>query len=222
MRINTFVAISSGLSRRAADQAILAGRVQVNQQPSELGQQVSETAVITFDGHRLYLPKHTTTIMLNKPIGYVCSRNGQGSKTIYELLPTDLHRLKPVGRLDKDSSGLLLLTNNGTLANELTHPSKQKVKVYDLTLNKYLEPSDKAKIEHGVMLGDGLSKLELKQLNNPISWQITMREGRNRQIRRTFAAIGYTVTSLHRISLGEYQLADLGIGKHVFLPQPKT
>src|SRR5256885_16513224 len=113
MRINKFVAVASGLSRRAADAAIAAGRVRVHGQPATAGQDLAEPDAVTPDGQPLTTPAAFTTILLNKPAGFVVSRSGQGARTIYELLPPKLHQLKPIGRLDKNSSGLLLLTNNG-------------------------------------------------------------------------------------------------------------
>jgi 23S rRNA pseudouridine2605 synthase len=154
--------------------------------------------------------------MLNKPVGYVCSRNGQGSKTVYDLLPPEYQQLKTVGRLDKDSSGLLLLTNDGQLAQELTHPSQQKRKVYEVTLDKPLQPLHRQMIsDHGVSLEDGPSKLELERQHDgdDTKWIVTMHEGRNRQIRRTFAALGYEVIQLHRTKFGNYQLGTLQKGK---------
>lgn len=212
MRINKWLASASGLSRRKADDAIQAGRVRVNGQPAEQGMDVSTPDAVTLDGRQLQLPEQMVTILLNKPVGYVVSRDGQGSRTIYDLLPPEYQNLKPVGRLDKDSSGLLLLTNDGDLANELTHPSHQKQKVYEVTLDKPLEPLHRQMINgHGVQLDDGPSKLQLErqQDGDDRRWIVTMHEGRNRQIRRTFAALGYTVTRLHRIKLGEYNLAEL-------------
>src|SRR5688572_10819363 len=128
MRINKFVALASGMSRRAADAAIEQGRVRVDGQHPTLGQDVADGQKITLDGHALHTPSQHQTIMLNKPVGYVVSRDGQGSKTIYDLIPDHLHELKPIGRLDKNSSGLLLLTNDGMLAHELTHPRFHKIK----------------------------------------------------------------------------------------------
>lgn len=212
MRINKFVALSSGLSRRAVDQAIQAGRVRVNAAPPQLGQQVTAADSVSLDGQTLRPPEETTTIMLNKPTGYVCSRVGQGSKTIYDLLPPELHNLKAVGRLDKDSSGLLLLTNDGALANELTHPSHQKVKVYQVSLDKPLTPADKASIKQGIAIEDYISHLRLKQLATPFKFQVSMSEGKNRQIRRTFSILGYQVLTLHRTNFGEYSLDNLKSG----------
>jgi len=209
MRLNKFIAACTGMSRRAADSAIQAGRVHLNGKPAVLTDAVSETDSVTLDGQQLHIPSQTKTILLNKPVGYVVSRDGQGSKTIYDLLPAELHHLKPVGRLDKDSSGLLLLTDDGTLAHQLTHPSFQKIKLYEVTLDRPLQPLHRQMIaERGIMLEDGVSRLGLERLteNNDTRWRVTMHEGRNRQIRRTFAALGYTVTALHRTKFGAYSL----------------
>lgn len=216
MRINRFVALATGLSRRAADKLADSGEILVNGRPIKAGKEVAETDQITLHGRRLRLPE-SRTIMLNKPAGYVCSRNGQGSKTIYDLLPAELHDLKPVGRLDKDSSGLLLMTNNGELAHKLTHPSFQKEKIYEVRLDKPLTPHDWRQItQAGVVLDDGLSRFELtrQDKNNYFTWAVTMSEGRNRQIRRTFAALGYMVVKLHRSRFGAYRLGRLGAGKY--------
>jgi 23S rRNA pseudouridine2605 synthase len=220
MRINRFVAQATGMSRRSADQVISAGRVTVDGETAETGSQTSDKNDIRLDGKPLRLPD-TITIMLNKPEGYVVSRDGQGSPTIYELLPPEYHTLKAIGRLDKDSSGLLLLTNNGELANQLTHPRYAKDKIYEIKLDKQLTPSDQSKIERGVELEDGLSSLQLKALGNTKSlWQVTMAEGRNRQIRRTFAALGHKIISLHRTQFGPYTLAlDVRAGDWTPVPQ---
>lgn len=214
MRINKFVAQASGLSRRAADQAIQAGRVSLDGQPAKLGQDVSQGAKVTLDGRLLTLGQQIT-LMLNKPPGYVCSRQGQGSRTIYELLPPEYQSLKAVGRLDKESSGLILLTNNGQLAHELTHPRFVKAKIYEVALDKPLDPADRQKLtQAGVQLEDGPSRLALAHLTpDGLGWRVTISEGRNRQIRRTFAALGYTVTKLHRTDFGPYALNDLGKGQ---------
>jgi len=226
MRLNKFIAQASNLSRRKADEAIARGDVTINGQPAEQGQNVSASDVVKLQGQVLSIPVSTMTIMLNKPVGYVVSRNGQGSPTIYDLLPPEYRHLNPVGRLDKNSSGLLLLTNDGNLANELTHPSHQKEKVYEVSLDKPLTQEDKLKIEQGVQLEDGLSSLEVRDLSietrgsnysklkprDSNLYEIKMREGRNRQIRRTFAALGYAVKILHRTQFGKYTLTGLKKG----------
>lgn len=215
MRLNVYVAQGSGLSRRAADAAISAGRVHVNGLLSSTGQQVSETDKVTLDNRPITPPVKVHTIMLNKPVNYVCSRDGQGSRTVYDLLPNELHNLKPVGRLDKDSTGLLLFTNDGKLANELTHPRYQKTKIYEVILHKPLTTHDKKAVEQGVMLADGISHLNLSGQGS--SWVVSMQEGRNRQIRRTFTALNYTVRKLHRTHFGSYSLGNLSVAKFIEL-----
>ncbi len=212
MRINQFVARASGLSRRAADKALADGRITVNGEYAIAGYRVRPNDHVALDARVIVPPVDTTTIMLNKPVGYVCSRDGQGSKTIYGLLPTNLHHLKPVGRLDKDSSGLLLLTNNGGLAHNLTHPSYQKQKIYEVELHKSLTTLDQKTISgDGVMLDDGVSSFALEPMREGTAhtWKITMSEGRNRQIRRTFNELNYRVVRLHRTQFGSYQLEAL-------------
>jgi pseudouridine synthase len=214
MRLNQFIAAATGMSRRAADSVVSNGRVRINGQVPLTGQRVVETDVVTLDGVKLSPPERTVTILFNKPAGYVCSRNGQGSATVYDLLPADYNHLKPVGRLDKDSSGLLLLTNDGRLAHELTHPSFHKQKIYEVTLDKPLADSDNQRMLAGVPLNDGVSAFdELTKLQES-TYRVTLHEGRNRQIRRTFGALGYDVTNLHRTRFGEYTLEDLGTGKY--------
>lgn len=220
MRINKFLAQASGLSRRAADAAISAGHVQVND-VTVTGHDVVAGDVVSYAGHTYHaddiIGRTATTIMLHKPVGYVVSRNGQGSPTVYDLLPSELGNLKPVGRLDKDSSGLLLLTDDGNLANELTHPSRRKTKVYTVRLDVPLQPLHRQMIaDFGVQLDDGPSRLGLQRIgeDDDMAWQVTMHEGRNRQIRRTFQSLGYTVVELHRTTFGEYGLGDLASGAH--------
>lgn len=219
-RLNKFLAARTDLSRRAADKAISDGRVLVNGHQATTGMTIDGTEHISLDGMPIALHMTTTTIMLNKPRGYVVSRNGQGSKTIYELLPSHLTHLQPVGRLDKDSSGLLLLTNDGQLAEQLTHPRYRKTKVYEVSLDRELAPLHRQMIaDFGVHLEDGPSKLGLERVNegDDKAWFVTMHEGRNRQIRRTFESLGYTVRALHRIQFGPYALNDLTEGKYYTL-----
>ncbi len=199
------------MSRRAADEAVAQGRVTINGQPAKLGDSVSSTDQVTFDKSPVSPKAADMTVMFHKPVGYVCSRDGQGSRTVYELLPYDMQDLRMVGRLDKDSSGLLILTSDGQLAHQLTHPGFQKKKVYDIMLDKALQPKDVETIQQGIKLEDGLSLLQLKGAGK--GWQVTMYEGRNRQIRRTFEQLGYTVVKLHRTVFGPYRLGGLAAGQ---------
>jgi 23S rRNA pseudouridine2605 synthase len=196
----------------------------VNGYPAPTGHSVAPEDTITYQGKNYTLaqiqdPAAKMTIMFNKPAGYVVSRDGQGSDTIYDILPEQYHSLKPIGRLDKYSSGLLLLTNDGDLAQELTHPKHQKIKIYEVTISQPLAPLHRQMIQdHGVMLDDGPSKFELERIgtkdqkDDDTLWRITMREGRNRQIRRTFLSLGYGVSKLHRTQFGSYNLEGLVSG----------
>ena len=245
IRLNKFLATHAGLSRREADELIEQGRVTVNGQPAALGGRVVPSDTIAIDGKPVTPHTELTYLALHKPPGYVCSRKKQGSAdTIYSLLPEQYHALKPVGRLDKDSSGLILLTNDGDFAHRMTHPSFHKTKIYEVSLDHPLQPLHQQMIsDFGVMLEDGKSqfliekaaqheaKAELQgegqddeftsasqRRGKPLL--ITMREGRNRQIRRTFAALDYTVTRLHRTHFGPYSLGSLQPGAHAIIAKP--
>lgn len=221
VRLNKYLAHTYGMSRREADDVIKAGRVKINNKTAVLGNIVHlERDTVSFDNKsQLVTKERYTYLLLNKPMGYVCSRKKQGNNpTVYTLLPRQYHHLKVAGRLDKDSCGLLLLTDDGDTIFKLTHPKFGKEKVYQVGLNKPLKSGDKKKIENGVELEDGISKLQIssdtqqktKASNQkPNSYIITMREGRNRQIRRTFKALGYTVTFLERRSIGKLSLNHL-------------
>ena len=215
-RLNKFVALALGVSRRQADELIEQGTVTVNDQPAQLGQRITTADIIRYDNKPLTAQTHQL-ILLHKPVGYLCSRASQGGvPTIYELLPKSLHHLKPVGRLDKDSSGLILLTNDGNFAHQMTHPSFYKIKRYLVTLDRPLQPLHRQMInDFGVQLPDGPSRLTLERQHegDDHRWIVQMSEGRNRQIRRTFAALGYTVTKLHRTDFGNYTLGDIKRGE---------
>lgn len=205
-----------GLSRREADELIEKQKVTVNGTVAILGAQVNDGDTVAVNGTDLNDQTALRYILFNKPVGYVCSRRAQGENpTIYDLLPADMASLKPIGRLDKDSSGLLLLTNDGDFAHSMTHPSFHKVKIYQVSLDRPLEPLHQQMIaDYGVEIGDGASKLSLERVDDSRKdWIVTMSEGRNRQIRRTFGSLGYSVVSLHRTTFGPYALADLPSGK---------
>ncbi len=217
-RLNKLLAERLGISRREADELITAGKVTVDGEIAELGQQVEDGAEIFVKGQELPEAQEYIYLALNKPVGYVCSKRRQGEvPTIYELLPQKYQNLKTVGRLDKDSSGLILLTNDGDFSFRMTHPSFRKTKVYEVELDRALEPLHQQMIaDFGVEIGDGVSRLGLERLDEGHKhWKVTMSEGRNRQIRRTFGALGYTVVKLHRVQFGKYQLAGLGEGEMV-------
>lgn len=216
-RLNKYVALSLGVSRRKADELIDQGRVTVNGDVALLGARIADTDKVECSGQPIK-PQSKTYILFHKPTGYVCSRRRQGDvPTIYEILPTAYHQLKPVGRLDKDSSGLILLTNDGDFAFRMTHPSFKKQKRYLVTLDAPLQPLHRQMIsDFGVNLPDGRSQLTLTRQHDgdETHWIVEMSEGRNRQIRRTFSSLGYTVTKLHRTNFGNYSLGDIKRGEY--------
>lgn len=218
MRLNKYIALSSGISRRAADQAIALGQVSVNDSSSKVGYDVRTTDRVRMHGKLLFLPTQTSTIMFHKPSGYVTSRKGQGNTTIYELLPKQYSKLKPVGRLDKDTSGLLLLTNNGALANQLTHPKFEKIKVYKVMLDREISFDDQQRLVKGIQIENYISRMQVKSLNNKMEYSVRLTQGHNRQIRKTFAALGYRVAQLHRTAFGPYHLDNLASGHFKVLP----
>ena len=221
LRLNKFLATNLGVSRREADNLISAGKVLVNKKPAEIGARIEDTDEVVVDG-KIISSVSLVYLALNKPAGYVCSRKRQGdTPTMYELLPEEYQSLKSVGRLDKDSSGLILLTNDGDFAFQMTHPKFVKTKIYEAHIDRELEPLHQQMIaDFGVQLPDGRSQLGLEKLDDTRTfWRITMSEGRNRQIRRTFEALGYKVTALHRTNFGRYGLSGLESGKYIEVPK---
>jgi 23S rRNA pseudouridine2605 synthase len=217
-RLNKYLALQLGISRREADERIAKGQVTINGMQVSLGARVEPNDKVAVDGKEIKDQAQHTYLLFHKPVGYVCSRRAQGDNpTIYALLPKEYHHLKPVGRLDKDSSGLLLLSNDGDFAFRMTHPKFRKTKVYEVQLDHPLEPLHQQMIsDYGIQLEDGTSKFIVQRLEDrrPTTYQITMSEGRNRQIRRTFAALGYEVTALHRTQFGAYDLQNIKAGTY--------
>lgn len=221
-RLNKFLAERLGISRREADDKIAAGLVLVNNQKAVLGARVTEDDKICLDGKMVDFENNFIYLALNKPVGYVCSRKAQGdTQTIYDLLPKKFKKLKTVGRLDKDSSGLILLTNDGDFAFSMTHPKFYKEKVYHVILDHALEPLHQQEIsDFGVKLNDGVSRFLVvrdENFEDRKHFIVKLAEGRNRQIRRTFGALGYTVVGLHRTQFGKYGLQDLKLGECVII-----
>jgi 23S rRNA pseudouridine2605 synthase len=217
LRLNKYLALQLGVSRREADNLIERGQVTINGVEATLGARILATDDLKVSGKPVTHGTALQYIALHKPVGYVCSRRAQGDlPTVYELLPPEYHALKTVGRLDFASSGIILLTNDGDFAYRMTHPKFTKVKIYKVRLDRELEPLHQQMIsDYGVTLEDGASKLMLERLSetNRTDWQITMSEGRNRQIRRTFLALGYEVKKLHRTNFGPYALGDIKPGQ---------
>lgn len=221
LRLNKFLAERLGVSRREADELISAGKITIDGKKAILGARLDKSDKICYNNKVIPFETEYVYLAFNKPVGYVCSRRAQGSApTLYELLPEKYHKLKTVGRLDKDSSGLILLTNDGDFAFQMTHPKFHKEKIYEVELDKALEPIHQQMIsDFGVVLDDGPSKFAVirnQSSGDPKkSFTVILTEGRNRQIRRTFQALGYKVEKLHRTKFGKYELSSLKPSKYI-------
>jgi 23S rRNA pseudouridine2605 synthase len=208
-------------SRRAMAEAIKQGRVAVNGEAVASFKQEMDTAqdTLTLDGKPLNINNEEPVyLLLNKPVGVLSTTvDERGRRTVIDLLPPAYksRTLHPVGRLDMDSSGLMLLTDDGALTYRLTHPSFEKEKEYVIVLDHQLMPKDKACFEAGLELEDGLTwpTVVTESKGEPLTYHVILHEGRKRQLRRMFANLGYRVISLKRIRMGSLLLGDLPEGK---------
>jgi 23S rRNA pseudouridine2605 synthase len=219
IRLNKAIASTGFCSRRQADELIRSGRVKVNNTiVIDFSCPVNfQKDVLTVDDKPL-LKKSFEYIILNKPRGVVTTCDDEfGRENVLELLPGALRHLKPVGRLDLESEGLLILTNDGSLAQKLTHPSKHVLKNYEVTVSGLISDSTIAEFRQGVELSDGLTRpaqVRLIERNRDLSrFQIAIAEGRNRQIRRMCTQYGHPIIQLIRVAIGRLQLKGLEPGR---------
>lgn len=224
MRLNVFIAQTTQLSRRKADEAIEMGRVRVNGVRAELGQPIDPRKdTVNLDG--VDLNSRTSAPIyyaVNKPVGFVTTTSDElGRKTVLDLLPRGIPRVYPVGRLDKDSQGLVIITNDGELANRLTHPKFRVAKTYEVLVSPRPTAKHIALLANGVRLPDGMTQpadVEVLEHVARGTWlSITIREGRNRQIRRMCRHVNLDVLSLVRVQIGEIHLRELGDSRYVAL-----
>ncbi len=219
MRINKFLAEKGLASRRHADEMIAAGRVQINGKTAVLGADVEEGDEVLLDGQAVIVSeKKEEYYIMNKPKGVVCTASDdRGRKTVMDLLPENIGRVFPVGRLDYATEGLLILTNDGDLAFRLTHPSTEIPKTYMAKIEGTLTEKDLNPIRSGVELDGVLTKkcrAHIVETNkNYTKVEITIKEGKNRQVRRMFEAIGKNVELLRRVSIGQLRLKGLDRGQ---------
>jgi 23S rRNA pseudouridine2605 synthase len=213
VRLNRFLATAGLGSRRHCDELIAAGRVTINGKVcTNFGAQPGARDYVKVDG-KLVRAAPALTIMLHKPGGFVSTRKDlHASDTIFDLLPKTFSRLFNVGRLDAQTEGLLLLTNDGELAQRLTHPRFKVDKEYEITLDRPWDPALAPKLLRGIVLDGQRAKIARLRSFSPTRLRVILRQGINRQIRRMFHAAGYRVKHLLRIRVGSLRLGDLPCG----------
>lgn len=216
IRIQKMIADSGYCSRRKAETLISQGRVKLNGRPVKLGDKCGFKDIITVDGERLYMPrkKNFVYIMLNKPRGYVTTVSDElDRRCVMDLLDGVEERVYPVGRLDRNSEGLLLFTNDGEFANSIMHPSRHIAKTYRVTVRPDISDEQLVRLSEGVEI-DGRKTLPAsvvvkEKQQGRVVLLITIKEGRNRQIRKMCEAVGLEVARLRRISIGPLKLGML-------------
>jgi 23S rRNA pseudouridine2605 synthase len=216
MRLNAYLARAGVASRRRADELIRDGRVRVNGEPGELNTDVGKRDVVDVDGERVE-PQPLAYLLLNKPEGVVTTASDpHGRRTVVDLVPAE-PRVVPVGRLDVDTTGALLLTNDGDLAHRLAHPRYGVPKVYEADVEGSPSPDDLARLQDGIELDDGLTapaSARIVTRGARLSrLELTLHEGRKHQVKRMCEAIGHPVRHLHRVRYAELHLEGLAPGE---------
>lgn len=218
MRINQYIASAGVCSRRRADELIEEGRVKVNGAVLHaMGYHVEDGDVIEVDGRRIEPESKKVYYLLNKPAGYVTSTaDKEGRPLVTELVP-DSVRVFPVGRLDFNTTGLLILTNDGELSNKLMHPSQEFNKTYLVRAQGIVTRAEAARLAKGIDIGGFVTSPAevhlIKHDRNSTLAEITIHEGKNRQVRRMFKAIGHPVLELSRTRLGRLEIGKLAVGQ---------
>jgi len=213
MRLNRFLAAAGIGSRRHCDELIAAGRVTVNGKVCKnFSVQPGARDHVKVDG-KLVHAAPTLTVMLHKPAGFVSTRKDNHARhTVFDLLPQKFSRLFNIGRLDAQTEGLLLLTNDGDLAQQLTHPRYKIAKEYEMTLDRPWNPALVPKLLRGIFLDGQRARIARVDSVSPTRLRVVLQQGINRQIRRMFEAVGYRVKHLFRIRIGNLRLTDLPPG----------
>lgn len=218
MRINKFLSENGVASRRAADKMIEDGRVEINGRTATLGENVEYTDVVKVDGNTVGHDTKLVYYVMNKPKGYVCTvKDDKGRKTVMDLLPAGAGKVVPVGRLDYDTEGLLILTNDGALTYRLTNPKSEIPKTYAAKIEGGVTEAQLNRIRPGIEIDGRMTKkckIKIVETNKDYTKiHITLTEGRNREIRKMFEAIGKNVEFLKRIKIGEFELHGLDRGQ---------
>jgi 23S rRNA pseudouridine2605 synthase len=221
IRLNRYLAQAGLGSRRAVEALIQQGHIAINGHPIlTLATQVHPEDIVTCRGKRIAPQRHIYAV-LHKPKGYTCTAlPREGEKNIYQLLPPDWPRVFYVGRLDKESEGLLILTNDGLWAQQLAHPRYKLPKIYHVTLNRPFDSTHIEKLKKGMVLPEGRARIDHLHILTPIQLRITLTQGLKRQIREMLYRVGYEVKRLVRVQYGSLNLKGLPLG-HVRLLTPK-
>ncbi len=223
MRVQKFLSKAGVCSRRTAEKWMKAGRVSVNGAACrEMGAKVDpRTDRVEVDGKIVTLPDSYVYLLMNKPIHTITSMDDPEDRpVVVDLLPEKMPRVWPVGRLDWDSEGLLILTNDGKLTNLLTHPSHEVSKTYAVKVRGLIQPESEVlkSLREGIRLEDGMTapaRVVVTRDNGRNTWlEVILHEGRNRQIRRMFEAVGYPVMKLRRIAIGPITIEGIGSGTY--------
>lgn len=228
MPLNKYLAHCGVSARREAADLIREGKVKVNNATvTEPGFKVSPTDEVKFNGKKLFIAKNLVYILLNKPKDYITTTSDpQNRKTVLDIIGrATTERVYPVGRLDRNTSGVLLLTNDGELAQKLTHPSNEIKKVYAVTLNKPLEKKDFEQILKGVTLEDGIALVDVlayADMKDKTQVGVEIHSGRNRIVRRIFEALGYDVKNLDRVIFAGLTKKNIERGKYRFLTEKEV
>jgi 23S rRNA pseudouridine2605 synthase len=224
MRLAKYLALAGVASRRASEELVRAGRVTVGGvSVTDPARDVGSQDAVALDGELVRAEQARVVYAVNKPAGVVCTvRDPQGRPTVVSLVPIAA-RLYPVGRLDVDTTGLILLTNDGALAHRLTHPSFEVRKTYRASVkNPPVREAAVRALRSGVQLEDGrTAPARVRRLGSEIL-ELTIHEGRKRQVRRMCEEVGHPVKSLERVAFGALELGDLRPGKHRRLTQPEV
>jgi len=227
IRLNKYIASCGIGSRREADDLIKSGVVEVNDRVAVTpGVSVTEKDTVKVRG-KVIKPEQKDYIIFNKPGGYITSgKDEKGRKTIYDILPDKFRNLKPAGRLDKDSTGLLILTNDGDLIQQLTHPKKMVPKIYRVIAEGKVKEQDLLKFKRGIEIEKGkiayAEAVILDYANSVTTLEMVLYQGYNRQIRRMLEKTGHPVVALKRIAHGCIELGSLDKGKFKYLNKKET